>query len=245
MDAPQEMLDFYLAEGIEDVCFNVEESEGEHVSGLLRELPMRARASGLPAGVLAARAQERPHPLHPRDRRHAAAGLPARRRRRAQYPDRAVRHAERRLPRQCLELLARAAGPEERSTTGTSSSATSTRDSLEQMRASARHAGHDARHRRGRRAPAGSSCEYFSVCGGGAPINKLAENGSFASTTHLVLRPDADGADRSDPGRPSKPCSARCDTGRVPRGSRPASSARCPSSSRPGAAIALTSCRTY
>jgi uncharacterized protein len=27
------------------------------------------------------------------------------------------------------------------------------------------------------------SCEYYSVCGGGAPINKLAENGSFASTT--------------------------------------------------------------
>jgi uncharacterized protein len=27
-----------------------------------------------------------------------------------------------------------------------------------------------------------SSCAYFSVCGGGAPINKLFENGSFAST---------------------------------------------------------------
>ncbi len=25
------------------------------------------------------------------------------------------------------------------------------------------------------------SCEYFSVCGGGAPVNKLAENGSFQS----------------------------------------------------------------
>jgi uncharacterized protein len=24
-------------------------------------------------------------------------------------------------------------------------------------------------------------CEYFSVCGGGAPVNKLFENGSFAS----------------------------------------------------------------
>ena len=24
-------------------------------------------------------------------------------------------------------------------------------------------------------------CEYFSVCVGGAPINKLTENGSFAS----------------------------------------------------------------
>jgi uncharacterized protein len=25
-------------------------------------------------------------------------------------------------------------------------------------------------------------CDYFSVCGGGAPVNKLAENGSFASS---------------------------------------------------------------
>ena len=27
-----------------------------------------------------------------------------------------------------------------------------------------------------------ASCEYFSVCGGGAPMNKLSENGSFRST---------------------------------------------------------------
>jgi uncharacterized protein len=26
------------------------------------------------------------------------------------------------------------------------------------------------------------SCDYFDVCGGGAPSNKLYENGSFAST---------------------------------------------------------------
>jgi uncharacterized protein len=30
--APQEMFDFYIAEGIEHVCFNIEESEGEHRS---------------------------------------------------------------------------------------------------------------------------------------------------------------------------------------------------------------------
>jgi uncharacterized protein len=29
------------------------------------------------------------------------------------------------------------------------------------------------------------SCEYFSACGGGAPVNKLAENGSFRSTQTL------------------------------------------------------------
>jgi uncharacterized protein len=27
-----------------------------------------------------------------------------------------------------------------------------------------------------------ATCEYFSICGGGAPMNKLSENGSFNST---------------------------------------------------------------
>jgi uncharacterized protein len=32
------------------------------------------------------------------------------------------------------------------------------------------------------------TCEYFSVCGGGAPSNKYFENGSFASTTTMYCR---------------------------------------------------------
>jgi uncharacterized protein len=31
-------------------------------------------------------------------------------------------------------------------------------------------------------------CEYFSVCGGGEPVNKLTENGSFASTETVYCR---------------------------------------------------------
>lgn len=31
-------------------------------------------------------------------------------------------------------------------------------------------------------------CEYFSVCGGGEPVNKLAENGSFISTETVYCR---------------------------------------------------------
>ena len=27
-----------------------------------------------------------------------------------------------------------------------------------------------------------TNCDYFSVCGGGAPVNKLAENGGFTGT---------------------------------------------------------------
>jgi uncharacterized protein len=32
------------------------------------------------------------------------------------------------------------------------------------------------------------SCEYFSVCGGGEPVNKLAENGTFASSETKYCR---------------------------------------------------------
>jgi uncharacterized protein len=32
------------------------------------------------------------------------------------------------------------------------------------------------------------SCEYFSVCGGGEPVNKLAENGSFATSETTYCR---------------------------------------------------------
>jgi uncharacterized protein len=31
-------------------------------------------------------------------------------------------------------------------------------------------------------------CEYFSICGGGEPVNKLAENGSFTSTETTYCR---------------------------------------------------------
>ena len=56
-------------------------------------------------------------------------------------------------------------------------------------------------------------CEYFSVCGGGEPVNKLFENGTFASTetiycrltkmraTDLVL----DALERVQPGTPDQP----------------------------------------
>jgi uncharacterized protein len=35
LERPEELHAFYLSEGIEDVCFNVEESEGDHVSELM------------------------------------------------------------------------------------------------------------------------------------------------------------------------------------------------------------------
>ena len=63
LDMPEELLAFYLSEGIDKICFNVEESEGSHVSELfsaggdgpdlktrfaafLRRFWQQARASG-------------------------------------------------------------------------------------------------------------------------------------------------------------------------------------------------------
>jgi uncharacterized protein len=31
-------------------------------------------------------------------------------------------------------------------------------------------------------------CDYFTVCGGGAPVNKLAEQGSFSATETIYCR---------------------------------------------------------
>ena len=42
MAAAREMFDFYVDEGITEVCFNVEESEGEHVSRSLAEMGAEA-----------------------------------------------------------------------------------------------------------------------------------------------------------------------------------------------------------
>jgi len=33
-----------------------------------------------------------------------------------------------------------------------------------------------------------ASCEYFAVCGGGTPANKMFENGTFASSETLHCR---------------------------------------------------------
>ena len=53
-------------------------------------------------------------------------------------------------------------------------------DSLQQMRASPVMAAMTRDIRAGVEQCA-RNCEYFSVCGGGAPVNKLFENGTFAS----------------------------------------------------------------
>ena len=43
LDDPDRLIDFYIESGIEDVCFNVEESEGQHVSSLFLASDLKAR----------------------------------------------------------------------------------------------------------------------------------------------------------------------------------------------------------
>jgi len=180
LGAPQEMLEFYLAEGIEDVCFNVEESEGDHVSGLFASSePQQQFRSFLAQFWKLARQSG-----------HI----------------RFIREVDGMLPR-----IFRAEGPELRNVQvepfamlnvdchgnvssfspellGLKNSGYSDfiignieTDSLEEMRHS------PAMLAMSRDIAAGveecrQSCQYFSICGGGAPVNKLTENGSFASS---------------------------------------------------------------
>jgi uncharacterized protein len=187
LQAPQEMLDFYLAEGIEDVCFNVEESEGSHVSGLFAGVDPQSQFRGF---------LESFWKLSRQDGRI-----------------RFIREIDGMLPRvfrpgaeELKNIQVEPFGMLNVDCHGNASSFSPellglkdarygdflignvVSDSLEQMRAS------PAMQAMSRDIAAGvetcrRECEYFSTCGGGAPVNKLAENASFASarTTFCAL----------------------------------------------------------
>jgi len=180
LDSPQEMLDFYMAEGIEDVCFNVEESEGDHVSGLFAANDVRSRFRRflVEFWTLSRRCERI------RFVREIDGMLP-----RVFRPDGSVLGNVQVEPFgmlniDCLgnvssfspELLGLKNDQYADFIIGNVLT-----DTLDQMRGSAamvamtRDVAAGVEHCRG-------SCEYFSVCGGGAPVNKLAENGSFRST---------------------------------------------------------------
>ena len=180
MSAPREMLDFYLSEGIEDVCFNVEESEGSHVSELFA-------AGGAQSGFKAFLSefwQLARHSGQVRFVREVDGMLP-----------RVFRPNESAMPNSQVEpfgmmnvdchgnvssfspeLLGLKNSDYNDFIVGNIHS-----DSLDEMLASR------PMHAMRRDIEAGveacrKGCEYFSVCGGGAPVNKLAENGSFRGT---------------------------------------------------------------
>ena len=185
--SPVDMFDFYVAEGIEEVCFNIEESEGSHVSGsfaaagiegayyrFLREFwRLSVDAPGTITFI--------------REIEHAICDV--------------VRPKGAPFANQLVEPFA---------ITCMDWAGNISTFSPELL--GLKHAGYDdfllgnvnrdnladlpnrpnlARMLRDIRAGVEmcrNSCEYFSVCGGGEPVNKLSENGTFASTETMHCR---------------------------------------------------------
>ncbi len=179
LDKPQELLDFYTSEGIEDVCFNVEESEGEHVSGLFASADLQARFSRfLERFWRLARQDGRVHFI-----REIDAMLP-----RVFRPDQAMMRNAQVEPFGMMNVDCHgnvsSFSPEllgyKNADYGDFIVGNINTDSLQDMLRS------EPMTAMTRDIAAGVetcrlSCEYFSVCGGGAPVNKLSENGSFRS----------------------------------------------------------------
>jgi uncharacterized protein len=187
MAAAREMFDFYVDEGIEEVCFNVEESEGDHVSQSFAEIGAEAayyrflsefwRLSTAAPGKL----------TFIREIEHALQQV--------------IRPKDAPFGNQLVEPFAIISmdwagnistfSPEllglKNPDYGDFLLGNINRDALidAPQRPNFARMLHDietgvnmCRER----------CEYFSVCGGGEPVNKLAENGTLASTETTYCR---------------------------------------------------------
>ena len=180
LNSPREMLNFFLSEGIEDVCFNVEESEGAHVSDLfaaadaqelfksfLSEFWKLSRQSGR------IRFLREVDGMLPRIFRPQQSAM-----RNAQVEPFGMMNVD------CHGNVS-SFSPEllglKNSDYGDFIVGNVRTDSLEEMHRSATMKAMSRDIAAGV-AACRENCEYFSVCGGGAPINKLAENGSFTGT---------------------------------------------------------------
>ena len=187
MAAPREMFDFYVEEGIKQVCFNVEESEGDHVSESFREAEVEAAYYRFLSEFWRLSAEAPGKITFIREIEHAIAQV--------------IRPADAPFRNQLVEPFAVTSmdwagnistfSPE---LLGLKNPAYEdfllgniNRDALvdlpyrpnfTRMLADIEAGVEMCRER----------CEYFSVCGGGEPVNKLAENGSFASSETTYCR---------------------------------------------------------
>ncbi len=187
MAAPRDMFDFYLAEGIERVCFNVEESEGDHVSESFGEADVETAYYEFLSEFWRLSATEPERIGFVREIEHAMRQV--------------IRPDEAPFRNQLVEPFAITSmdwsgnistfSPE---LLGLKNPAYDdfllgniNQDSLLDMPNRPNfirmRADIDAGVMKCR-----DSCEYFSVCGGGEPVNKLAENGSFISTETTYCR---------------------------------------------------------
>jgi uncharacterized protein len=180
LDAADEMYQFFVSEGIDQVCFNVEESEGQHVSDMLGAADVRTRfREFLGRFWRLARASDRVKYVREVDTMINAIFRPND----APFHNQQVEPLAM-LNVDCLgnvstyspELLGYKHADYNDFIIGNINT-----DSLQQIRDSQALAAMQRDVAAGV-AACRESCEYFSVCGGGAPMNKLSENGSFRST---------------------------------------------------------------
>ncbi|HEY1577608.1 MAG TPA: cyclophane-forming radical SAM/SPASM peptide maturase GrrM/OscB [Terracidiphilus sp.] len=182
LERPEELHAFYLDQGIEDVCFNVEESEGSHVSELmtLSRDSMRAKFLNFLHRFWTL-SRQRPGINFIRE----IDGL---------IP-RIFRPEEAQIGNDQVEPFAMLNVDCHGNVSSFSPELLGYKNdryndfivgnvhqhTLEQMRESpamlAMLSDIDAGVEACRK-----ECNYFSICGGGAPVNKLSENGTFAST---------------------------------------------------------------
>ena len=219
---PDGLLRFYLDAGIDQICFNVEESEGGHESTLFTETGLRERF----AGFLDRFWREAKTRGSVRFLREVDAMLP-----RIVRPAEVTMRNEQVVPFGMVNVAANgdvsSFSPE---LLGLKNDHYADfiignvhRDTLRQMW------GGPVMQRLWGDIAAGveqcrTSCAYFSVCGGGAPVNKLTENGRFDSVqtrfceltqmvpTDLIL----DALDRVDPIVQQSAGAATASSGRAP-----------------------------
>ncbi|WP_422000537.1 cyclophane-forming radical SAM/SPASM peptide maturase GrrM/OscB [Reyranella sp.] len=182
-DRPDEMLAFYEEAGIDKVCFNVEESEGTHVSPLLgeeREVLRRRFASFLRRFWHRARANGKVTFVREIDqtvpRMFRPDGVPTRN---IQCEPLAMLNVDSRgnVSSFSPELLGM-----KNAAYGDFLLGNITINSLAEIHSACLRSALHRDIRAGTQA-CEAACEYYSVCGGGSPVNKLFENGSFTGTT--------------------------------------------------------------
>lgn len=184
---PREMFEFYIAEGISDVCFNVEETEGSHVSETFAAADIEQAYYRFLSEFWRLSA--------------AAPGKIAFIREIDDTTRQVLRPQEARFFNQLVEPFAVTSmdwrgniatfSPEllglRNSDYGDFIIGNINRDRLVDMAGRAVLAKMLADIRAGV-ALCRERCGYFSVCGGGEPVNKLFENGSFATSETTYCR---------------------------------------------------------
>src|SRR5437764_275534 len=177
---PEEMLAFYLAEGIDQICFNVEESEGSHVSTLFEGADLRQRYEAfLRTFWQGARASGQVRFL-----REIDLAIP-----RVFRPDEVPARNIQTEPLAMLNVDSHgnvsSFSPEllglRNAEYGDYLLGNINTDTLAQIHEACVRSPLFRDIQQGVEACA-RTCEYFSVCGGGAPVNKLFETGSFTGT---------------------------------------------------------------